>query len=335
MDARAHVRGRKVHPRLWLEQASRGSKARSSRAARRPRGARARRGRRRAGRPRPRSLGSARCDEVVGALEVLRRPHRRSEHRELLPPDPVESRRRVRPGRRAADDDRARAGPRRPATFARSPRRRARRRRRRRGRQSPSSTAALTSPDSWLTTASAPSSLARASFASLDDVQMTFAPRAFAIWNAAVATPPPMPQTSTHSPRCRRGPRDEHPVRRLEDQRKRRRLLEREPLVEQIDVRCGHDDELGMRAVTMLPDDGDAAGVLDARIDNDPLSGARTPGRSPRTQQPSLRRPRRGSVASVPRASPFRTHTSRWLRDAARSSTRTSSGPGSGSGASS
>ena len=60
-----------------------------------------------------------------------------------------------------------------------------------------------TSPVAWLTVASAPSSRARSSFASLDEVTITRAPSAFAIASAAVETPPPMPQTSTHSPSLR------------------------------------------------------------------------------------------------------------------------------------
>src|SRR5438105_887173 len=47
---------------------------------------------------------TARGDQVVDALEVGGRPHRRAEDRELLPPDPVERRGRVRAGRCAADD---------------------------------------------------------------------------------------------------------------------------------------------------------------------------------------------------------------------------------------
>ena len=65
-------------------------------------------------------------------------------------------------------------------------------------------TAATTSPVAWFTAASAPSSRARSSFSSLDEVTSTRAPSAFAIASAAVATPPPIPQTSTHSPSCSR-----------------------------------------------------------------------------------------------------------------------------------
>ena len=71
-------------------------------------------------------------DEVVGALEVGLRAHRRAEDRQLLPPDAVQRRGRVRARssrRRRRSAPRAR---RRRATCATSPRRRARRRRRRR-----------------------------------------------------------------------------------------------------------------------------------------------------------------------------------------------------------
>ena len=61
-------------------------------------------------------------------------------------------------------------------------------------------TASTTSPVAWLTFSSAPSSRARSSFSSLEDVTIARAPSAFAIASAAVATPPPIPQISTHSP---------------------------------------------------------------------------------------------------------------------------------------
>ena len=53
---------------------------------------------------------------------------------------------------------------------------------------------------SWFRVASAPSSRARASFASLEEVTIARPPSAFAIASAAVATPLPIPQISTHSP---------------------------------------------------------------------------------------------------------------------------------------
>ena len=50
-------------------------------------------------------LRAAARDELVDGLEVLLRPHRGAEDRELLPPDAMERRRRVRARCRAADDD--------------------------------------------------------------------------------------------------------------------------------------------------------------------------------------------------------------------------------------
>ena len=67
-----------------------------------------------------------------------------------------------------------------------------------------SRTRAGTSSVSWFTVSSAPSSRARASFASLEEVTIVRPPSAFAIASAAVETPLPIPQISTHSPGCRR-----------------------------------------------------------------------------------------------------------------------------------
>src|ERR671930_1332429 len=47
--------------------------------------------------------GAAARDELVSALEILFRAHRRAVDRQLFPPEAVERRRRVRPARRAAD----------------------------------------------------------------------------------------------------------------------------------------------------------------------------------------------------------------------------------------
>src|SRR4051812_13033146 len=49
--------------------------------------------------------GTTRLDELVDGFEVPRRAHRRTEDRQLLPPDAMEIRRRVRSGRGAADAD--------------------------------------------------------------------------------------------------------------------------------------------------------------------------------------------------------------------------------------
>ena len=63
-------------------------------------------------------------------------------------------------------------------------------------------TARRTSPVAWLTVASAPSSRARSSFSSLEEVTSALAPSALAIASPAVPTPLPIPQSSTHSPSC-------------------------------------------------------------------------------------------------------------------------------------
>ncbi len=123
-------------------------------------------------------------DELVGALEVRLRAHRRAEDRQLLPPDAVERRGRVRPARRAADAIRPSGARDVERCAATSPRRRDRRRRRRRARRWPPSPAATTSSVSWLNVTSAPSSRARSSFSSLDEVTIVRAPSAFAIASA-------------------------------------------------------------------------------------------------------------------------------------------------------
>ena len=69
------------------------------------------------------------------------------------------------------------------------------------------------------------------------------------------------------------GARHEHPVRRLEDEREGRRLLEAQVLRDRVDVRRRHGDELGVRAVAVLADHVDpAAARLDAGIEDDPLA---------------------------------------------------------------
>ena len=118
-------------------------------------------------------------------------------------------------------------------------------------------TRAATSSLAWFTVASAPSSRARASFSSDEDVTTARAPSALTIASAAVATPPPIPQIEHPLVRLQRRLRDEHPPRRLEDERERRRLLERERVGDRVDVRLGHGDQLGVRPVHVLADDGD------------------------------------------------------------------------------
>ena len=66
---------------------------------------------------------------------------------------------------------------------------------------------------------------------------------------------------------------DEHPIRRLEHERKRGRFLEREPIGDRVDIRRGKGNQLGVRAVSMLADDVDRpVGGLDSRVDHDVLA---------------------------------------------------------------
>jgi hypothetical protein len=68
-------------------------------------------------------------------------------------------------------------------------------------------------------------------------------------------------------------PCDEHPVGRLEDERKRRGLLEAQSVRNRVDVRRGHGDQLRVRAVPVLADHVDpAAADLDAGIEDDALA---------------------------------------------------------------
>ena len=133
-------------------------------------------------------------------------------------------------------------------------------------------TAATTSPSWWFTATSAPQSRAVASFSSLPDVTIVRRPSARQISNAAVATPPPMPQISAHSPSRTASAGDEHPVRGLVDERERRRDLERERVVEREHLRRVDRDQLGVRAVAVLADDRDRVAVLEPRVEHDPLA---------------------------------------------------------------
>ena len=192
-------------------------------------------------------------DEVEHGLEVVVRAHRRAVDRQLLPPHAVQVRGRVRARRRAAHADPA-GGPR--DRERRLPRVRAdgldddvhaaarellhargdvlasrgSRSRRRRARR------------------------ARSSFSSDDDVTTARAPSAFTIASDAVATPPPMPQIEHPLVRLQRRLRDEHSPGGLEDERERRRLLERERVGDRVDVRLRHRDQLGVRPVHVLAD---------------------------------------------------------------------------------
>ena len=69
-------------------------------------------------------------------------------------------------------------------------------------------------------------------------------PSARQISNAAVATPPPIPQIEHPLALLHARARDEHPVGGLVDERERRRLLEREPVVEREHLLRGDRDQL-------------------------------------------------------------------------------------------
>jgi len=90
--------------------------------------------------------------------------------------------------------------------------------------------------------------------------------------------------------------RDEHPVGRLEHQRERRRLLERELVGDRHHVIRGHRDQLGVRAVAVLADDQPA--VVEARVDHDPLAVVDALAGAVRAEDPRLRH--RGSSAADP-----------------------------------
>src|SRR5439155_21279547 len=68
--------------------------------------------------------------------------------------------------------------------------------------------------------------------------------------------------------------RYQHPVRSLEDERKRRRLLEGEIVGNRVDLGARYRDQLRVRAVRVLADDVDPSVVLDARVDDDTLAAA-------------------------------------------------------------
>ena len=68
------------------------------------------------------------------------------------------------------------------------------------------------------------------------------------------------------------GFRDEHAIRGLEGEWERRSLLERERIVERIQLRGGDRLELAVRPVGVLADHGDAPVVRDAGVHDDALA---------------------------------------------------------------
>ena len=314
---------------LRAELAQPGCAGRSCRAARRARAARGRRRPRRAGRPRRRPAAPAPTrDQVVGALEVVGRAHRRAEDRRAratrsgaAPPagSGPRSRRRRRSGPR---------GPPRRASASTSPRRRARRRRRRPPPVSSRTRAGDVVGVVVQRLVGAELARARELRVARRGDDRRAPPSAFAIASAAVATPladPPdqHPLAGLAGARLRH----EHPVGGLEDERERGRLLEREAVRESGGRRCaarrparracrrGARRARGSRPSCARP------GLITTRS-----SGARDHAGAVGAEDARLRHRR---------AAPCRSQTSRWLSEAARSSTSTSPGPGTGSGTSS
>jgi hypothetical protein len=66
--------------------------------------------------------------------------------------------------------------------------------------------------------------------------------------------------------------RDEHPIGGLEDERERRAFLERERVVERVQLADGNRLELAARAVRVLADDRNATVMGDPRVDHDPFA---------------------------------------------------------------
>ena len=181
-----------------------------------------------------------------------------------------------------------------------------------------------------MTTTSAPSSAAFASFSSLDEVTIVRAPSACAIRkrgrrNAAADAPDEHPLA-----RLQARARDEHPVRRLEDERERGRLLERDAVAQRVDVRRRDRRQLGVDALRVLADHVDRVAVLDPGVDHDRAR----PGARPSTPSPSASTTPEPSAPRIrgfgTDGRPLRVQTSRWFSEAKR--IRTSTSPGAGLG---
>src|SRR5215471_7800828 len=211
-------------------------------------------------------------DELVGAREVARGSHRRAEDGELLPPDPVEVGRRIRPGRGAADRDAtARRG-----DVERGPPRRL---------------ADVLDHDVGATAAGC--LLYRCLHVAGRVIHRRVRPelpRTFELRVARRGDDDLRPQSLRDRERSGRDApaaaprehplallqaraRDEHPIGGFEDERKGGRLLEAQTVGNGVDVGRRHGDQLRVRAVPVLADHVDpAAADLDTRIDDDRLA---------------------------------------------------------------
>ena len=104
---------------------------------------------------------------------------------------------------------------------------------------------------------------------------ITCAPSAFAIESAAVATPPADPPDQNPLALLQARARHEHPVRGLEHERERCRLLERQVAGDRVEVVARDRDQLGVRPVHRLADDVHLPAGHDPGVDHDALVGAR------------------------------------------------------------
>ena len=207
-------------------------------------------------------------DQLVDGLEVLSRPHRGAEDRQLLPPDSMQCRRRVRAGRGAADHHAASLASRLQALL-------------------PGRLADVLDHD---VRAVAAGGLLHGRHhvlrgvvhlgVGLDLGELLVAARG-----------DDRPRAESPGDRVRRG-RDaaadapdedplafaepcagnEHAVGGLVDEREGGGLLEAQAVGNRVDVRRRHSDQLGMRAVRVLADDRDLVAVLHAGVDQHALA---------------------------------------------------------------
>ena len=251
-----------------------------------PRDARARPASRRAGmtvstctRARPLRI------EVVRTEEVVARAHRRAVDRQLLPPEPMERSRRVRAARRTADGHTAG-------------------RRDRGERPGPGRLADRLDDDVGSATGrllhglddvagvvvhrdvGAPGERLRELLVAAGGDDRARAERPADLERSgrdpAADAPDQHPLARLHG---RLG--DEHPVGGLVDERKRRRLLERQRVVEREHLRRVDRDQLAVRAVGMLAEHRDQVPVLEAGVEHDPVAdGEAVDSRSERLDDP-------------------------------------------------
>ena len=158
------------------------------------------------------------------------------------------------------------------------------------------------------------------SFSSLDEVTATWAPSAFAIERAAVATPPPMPQIRTHSPSCSRA--------RVESIRYAVRKTSGNAAASSNESASGMGwTESRGSAISSAWVPSIVSPTM-CTLPSRMIPGLITTRSSVPAMTPAPSAPRMRGLGTD--GKPFRIHTSRWLSDAARSSTSTSPSRGHG-----